>query len=115
MLDLELLDADGGRRVLQVPDECIIGKAAQNEVRLDSWRVGREHARLFATPGGILVEDLGGFGGVLVNGERTQGQYGPLTCAHTIGIGPYRLRLLNTASHAADAPPSVQAMPPVPL
>ena len=36
MLDVELFDSDGGRRVLQVPDECIIGKGAQNEIHLDS-------------------------------------------------------------------------------
>ena len=105
MLDIELLDGDGVRRVLQVPDECIIGKAAQNEIRLDSWRVGREHARLFSTPGGVLVEDLGGFGGVLVNGSRIDGQYGPLSGADTIAIGPYRLRLLGSAHSAAEQKP----------
>ena len=116
MLDLELLDSDGSRRVLQVPDESIIGKGAQNEIRLDSWRVGREHARLFATPGGVLVEDLGGFGGVLVNGERIHGQHGPLAQTDTIAIGPYRLRLLGAAGQAAKAPsqPSPGAVPQAP-
>ena len=111
MLDLELLDADGGRRVLQVPDECIIGKGAQNEIRLDSWRVGREHARLFATPGGVLVEDLGGFGGVAVNGSRISGQYGPLTSADMIAIGPFQLRLLNVEKKALPEPPSLRQAP----
>src|SRR6478672_3687059 len=108
MLDLELLDADGGRRVLQVPDECVIGKGAQNEIRLDSWRVGREHARLFATPGGVLVEDLGGFGGVAVNGSRISGQYGPLTSADMIAIGPFQLRLLAVDKSKTPAPPSLR-------
>jgi len=115
MLDLELFDSDGGRRVLQVPDESIIGKGAQNEIRLESWRVGREHARLFATPGGVLVEDLGGFGGVLVNGERIDGQYGPLTHKDMVSIGPYRLRLL-VAVGKPDSPsplPSLRSAPPV--
>jgi pilus assembly protein CpaF len=115
MLDLELLDGDGGRRVLQVPDECIIGKAAQNEIRLDSWRVGKEHARLFKTPGGVVVEDLGGFGGVAVNGSRIAGQYGPLNDADMITIGPYQLRLLNPATQNAMPVPSLrlaQSAPP---
>jgi pilus assembly protein CpaF len=111
MLDLELLDADGARRVLQVPDECIIGKGAQNEIRLDSWRVGREHARLFATPGGVLVEDLGGFGGVAVNGSRISGQYGPLTSADMIAIGPFQLRLLSVEKKELPAPPSLRQAP----
>jgi len=113
MLDLELLDADGGRRVLQVPDECVIGKGAQNEIRLDSWRVGREHARLFATPGGVLVEDLGGFGGVAVNGSRISGQYGPLTSADLIAIGPFQLRLLAVDKSEPPAPPSLRPAQPV--
>jgi pilus assembly protein CpaF len=113
MLDLELLDADGSRRVLQVPDECVIGKGAQNEIRLDSWRVGREHARLFATPGGVLVEDLGGFGGVAVNGSRISGQYGPLTSADMIAIGPFQLRLLAVDKSEPPAPPSLRPAQPV--
>jgi pilus assembly protein CpaF len=112
MLDLELFDGDGARRVLQVPDECIIGKSAQNEIRLDSWRVGREHARLFSTPGGVLVEDLGGFGGVQVNGSRIDGQYGPLTGADMIAIGPYQLRLLDTERPVAAPAPALDK--PVP-
>ena len=111
MLDIELLDADGGRRVLQVPDECIIGKGAQNEIRLDSWRVGREHARLFSTPGGVLVEDLGGFGGVMVNGSRISGQYGPLNSTDMIAIGPFQLRLLSVERSEAPAPPSLRLAP----
>jgi pilus assembly protein CpaF len=91
-----------------VPDECIIGKGAQNEIRLDSWRVGREHARLFSTPGGVLVEDLGGFGGVAVNGSRISGQYGPLTNADMIAIGPFQLRLLSVEQREAPAPPSLR-------
>ena len=106
MLDLELFDGDGMRRVLRVPDECIIGKSGQNEIRLDSWRVGREHARLFSTPGGVLVEDLGGFGGVLVNGRRIDGQYGPLSAADMIAIGPYQLRLLATARPVSASTPA---------
>ena len=100
MLDVESFDSDGSRRVLQVPDESIIGKGAQNEIRLDSWRIGREHARLFSTKGGVLIEDLGGFGGVLVNGSRIDGQYGPLTGADMVAIGPCRLRVLDKSGVA---------------
>jgi pilus assembly protein CpaF len=106
MLDVELFDSDGGRRVLQVPDICIIGKGTQNEIHLDNWRIGREHARLYSTRDGVLIEDLGGFGGVFVNGSRVDGQYGPLTDADTITIGRYRLRLLAKA-----AGPSAEALP----
>ena len=91
MLQVEIQHPKGKLERLQVPDDCIIGKGAQNEVRLESWRIGKEHARLFKTPSGVLVEDLGAFGGVTVNGQRIEAQYGPLTSGEVIGIGPFKL------------------------
>ena len=91
MLQVEIQHPQGKLERLQVPDDCIIGKGAQNEVRLESWRIGKEHARLFKTPSGVLVEDLGTFGGVTVNGQRIEAQYGPLTSGEVIGIGPFKL------------------------
>ncbi|MBK4733733.1 ATPase, T2SS/T4P/T4SS family [Noviherbaspirillum pedocola] len=109
MLEVEVLDADGARRTLRVPDDCMIGKAAQSEIRLEGWRIAREHARLFATPAGVVLEDLGAFGGVTVNGERIIGQHGPLSGADLIGIGAYRLRILEGETSHADAPAAVCA------
>lgn len=93
MLQIEIQEADGARKLVQVPDECVIGKGAQNEVRLDSWRVAKEHARLFKTPSGVLLEDMGAFSGVSVNGTRIDGQYGPLKDSDVIGIGPFKLKV----------------------
>lgn len=95
MLNIEIQDPDGTVRPAQVPDEAVIGRAARNEIRLDSWRVGREHARLFRTPAGVLVEDMGAFGGVSVNGQKIEVQYGPLRPKDIIEIGPFRLRLID--------------------
>lgn len=105
MLQIEIINADGNQRLVQTPDDCVIGKGAQNEVRLDSWRVSKEHARLFKTPSGVLLEDMGAFGGVSVNGTRIDSQYGPLRDSDVIGIGPFRLRLMQTdaASGLAQA------------
>jgi pilus assembly protein CpaF len=91
MLQVDIQHPDGVRQSVQAPDDCVIGKGAQNEVRLESWRIGKEHARLFKTPSGVLVEDLGAFGGVTVNGERINAQYGPLKAGEVIGIGPFKL------------------------
>jgi pilus assembly protein CpaF len=93
MLQIEIHTADGTKTLVQAPDESIIGKAAQSEIRLDSWRVSKEHARLFKTPSGILLEDMGAFGGVTVNDERVELQYGPLKSSDVIGIGPYKLKV----------------------
>ena len=93
MLHIEIEEPDGTTRQLKVPDDSIIGKGAQNEVCLQSWRIGKEHARLFKTPSGVLIEDMGAFGGVTVNGERIDLQHGPLEKDEVIGIGPFKLRV----------------------
>jgi pilus assembly protein CpaF len=96
MIELEILHADGDTKVLNIPDEAVLGKSALNEVRLDSWRVGKEHARMYRTPGGVLLQDLGSYSGMSVNGERVESQYGPLAPSDVIAIGPFRLRVLNS-------------------
>ena len=93
MLQVEITHSDGVQRLVQVPDDCIIGKGAQNELQLDSWRVGKEHARLFATPSGVLLEDMGTYGGVFVNGARIEQHFGPLLASDVIGVGPFKLRV----------------------
>ena len=102
MLTVEIRAPDGSTMQLQAPDEAVIGKGMRNEIRLDSWRIGREHARLFRTPAGVLIEDLGTFGGVSVNSRRIDAQYGPLQPSDNIEIGPYRLRVLEPAVPAAN-------------
>ena len=106
MLQIEIESADGSKTLLQAPAECVIGRAAQSEVRLEGWRVAKEHARLSTTPGGVLLEDLGAFGGVLVNGQRIDEQYGPLQPGDVIGIASYKLRVsaAGAASGIAQSP-----------
>ncbi|MRX11416.1 FHA domain-containing protein [Pseudoduganella sp. FT25W] len=96
MIELEIMHADGDTKVLNIPDEAVLGKSALNEVRLDSWRVGKEHARMYRTPGGVLLQDLGSYSGMSVNGERVESQYGPLAPSDVIAIGPFKLRVLNS-------------------
>jgi pilus assembly protein CpaF len=100
MLQVEITHPDGAVKELQAPDESVIGKGAQNEIRLDSWRIAKEHARLIKTPAGILVEDMGAFVGVLVNDRRVNVQYGPLKDSDVVVIGPYRLRVSDPARQA---------------
>src|SRR5690606_23514769 len=101
MLQIQIASPDGSQRELRVADECVIGKGAHNELRLDGWRVSKEHARLFATPSGVLIEDMGAFGGVFVNGERIADQHGPLQPSDEIGIGSHKLRVRQLGAAAA--------------
>nr|WP_232245731.1 ATPase, T2SS/T4P/T4SS family [Delftia acidovorans] len=109
MIDLEIIHPDGRRQPLSVPDMCSIGKGSQCEVRLDNWRLAKEHARLFTSPSGVLIDDAGSFVGVLVNGQRITAQYGPLQNGDLIGIGPFQLRILNSGEEPQAAPFPVPA------
>jgi len=102
MLQLRLTSPDGSERLMQVPDDCVIGKAARSEVRLDSWRVAKEHARLFKTPSGVLIEDMGAYSGVQVNGRRVEVQHGPLRPSDVIEIGPFKLRVQAIGSDGIE-------------
>lgn len=94
MLHITIEHPGGKVSRFETPDECVIGKGAQNEIRLEGWRIGKEHARLFRTPSGVLIEDMGASAGVAVNGKRIKVQYGPLKPGDWIGIGTYRLTVL---------------------
>lgn len=101
MMNIELTRPDGQTSAIAVADDCIIGKSNECDLRLNNWRIGREHARLFNTPSGVFIEDLGAFGGVQVNDQRIDLQYGPLSVADRIVIGPFRLKLVASAQEAA--------------
>ena len=96
MLQVEILYPDGQQKLIQAPNDAVIGKGSQNEIRLDSWRLAKEHARLICTPSGVLIEDMGAFIGVLVNGQRINHQHGPLKATDVIAIGPFQLKVAET-------------------
>lgn len=104
MLQVEIIHPDGTSRTVQVPADAMIGKSGQSEIRLDNWRIGKEHAHLFRSPAGIIVEDMGAFGGVSINGQRFNGQSGPLKPADVIGVGPYKLKVSDLGSADVAAP-----------
>jgi pilus assembly protein CpaF len=108
MFQIEITNADGAARQLDVPDEAMVGSRPTSDVLLDSWRVSKDHARLVKTPAGVLLEDMGTFIGVSVNGARITSPHGPLRDTDVIGIGPFKLRV----TAAIDAPPPVQAAAP---
>jgi pilus assembly protein CpaF len=102
MFKLEIIHSDGSVKPLEVPDECVAGSSASNDVCLDSWRVSKQHARFMKTPSGVLIEDMGSFLGVSVNGMRVTEQHGPLTPSDVISIGPFKLRVAEMPTAAAQ-------------
>jgi pilus assembly protein CpaF len=100
MFKLEIIHSDGSVRPLEVPDECVAGSSSKNDVWLDSWRVGKQHARFIKTPSGVLIEDMGSYLGVTVNGMRVTQQHGPLAPSDVVSIGPFKLRVVEMPAPA---------------
>jgi pilus assembly protein CpaF len=95
MFQIEVIAPNGVRHAFSIEEEGVIGKQRDNSIPLDSWRIAKEHARVFQTHSGIFLEDYGAFLGVHVNGKRIEAIHGPLEITDIIQIGGFTLRLLE--------------------
>src|SRR5207248_44360 len=70
-----IIEDDEGRKTVVplVREEITIGRQDGNTIRLTERNVSRRHARLKKDNGSLLIEDLGSYNGVRVNGERIAG------------------------------------------
>ncbi len=68
-----------------------VGRAPDNDLRLDGLQISNHHARFTRTNGSVAVEDAGSTNGVYVNGERISGRR-PVQLADIIQIGPFVLQ-----------------------
>ena len=111
---IQITDTAGESSELRVDTEqALIGRGRDCQVPLAGWRVGKEHARIVASPKGWLLEDLGQFGGTWVNGSRVV-RHGPLTFADQIQIGGYLLRVREAGARdevRETAPPPRKTHP----
>src|SRR6266446_632936 len=68
-----------------------IGRAPDNDIRLDGLQISNHHARFALSNGGVTVEDAGSTNGVYVNGERISGRR-QVQLSDVIQIGPFVLQ-----------------------
>ena len=68
-----------------------VGRADDNDVRLDGLQISNHHARFVRTNGNVSVEDAGSTNGVYVNGERISGRRA-VQLSDVIQIGPFVLQ-----------------------
>jgi pSer/pThr/pTyr-binding forkhead associated (FHA) protein len=70
-----IIEDDEGRKTVVpvVREEITIGRQDGNTIRLTERNVSRRHARLVKDNGSLLIEDLGSYNGVRVNGEKIAG------------------------------------------
>lgn len=101
--DLELIEG-----------EFVVGRNASCQLSLDDPLVSRRHARFLVSPSSVVVEDLQSRNGVLVNGERIQGQQ-LLEVNDRILIGTQELALLSVPESNEVRARSKVTMPKVPV
>lgn len=70
----------------------LIGRVEGNDIILPSSKVSRQHARIFVRENQCYIEDLGSSNGVIVDGQRIQGER-DLGSASQIRIGDFYLYL----------------------
>jgi ABC-type multidrug transport system ATPase subunit/pSer/pThr/pTyr-binding forkhead associated (FHA) protein len=68
-----------------------VGRAPDNDLRLDGLQISNHHARFARDNTNVTVEDAGSTNGVYVNGERISGRR-PLQLSDVIQIGPFVLQ-----------------------
>jgi ABC-type multidrug transport system ATPase subunit/pSer/pThr/pTyr-binding forkhead associated (FHA) protein len=68
-----------------------VGRAPDNDLRLDGLQISNHHARFSRTNGSVAVEDAGSTNGVYVNGERIGGRR-QVQLSDVIQIGPFVLQ-----------------------
>jgi len=120
-----IIEDDEGRKTVVpfVREEITIGRQEGNTIRLTERNVSRHHARLLRQAGQVLVEDLGSYNGIRVNGERIQGQ-AAVNDGDLIQIGDYDLAIQgeqaatpsgphDTLRRAALAEPETEADAPI--
>lgn len=111
MLKLIIEDDEGRKTVVPfVRDEITVGRQEGNTIRLTERNVSRRHARLLRQNGHVIVEDLGSYNGIRVNGEKISGQF-QVHDGDLIQIGDYDLAIQSDQQQAAPppAPPAAKS------
>lgn len=106
MYKLVISDDEGHTTVVPLlRDEVTIGREKGNTIRLTERNVSRLHARLIRRNGSYIVEDLGSYNGVTVNGERIEART-KLSAGDQLGIGDYDLAFQSDAMKSSSLDPS---------
>jgi len=106
MYKLVILDDEGHTTVVPLlRDEITIGRTEGNTIRLTERNVSRSHARLLKRNGSYIVEDLGSYNGVTLNGARIDVK-AELAAGDQLSIGDYDLEFHSDVVATANTMPS---------
>lgn len=114
---LTIEDDEGQKTVVPlVREEYTLGRREGHTIRLTERNVSRDHAKIKKDDnGGYLLEDLGSYNGVFVNGHRVA-EPTKLATGDLILIGDYRIEAHNEDAPkqaVSVAPPKQTSAPPV--
>src|SRR5260370_32062164 len=102
LLKLIIVDDEGRRTVVPfVRQEITIGHQEGNTIRLTERNVSRHHARFLRQNGAVLLEDLGSFNGVRINGARIEGM-AAVNAGDRVQIGDYELAIDDDSVHLTE-------------
>ena len=107
-----IIEDDEGRKTVVpvVREEITIGRQDGNTIKLTERNVSRRHARFFRENGSLMLEDLGSYNGVRVNGDKIGGPT-KVKEGDLIEIGDYDLGIQGKLEPLANAPPSTTSVP----
>ncbi len=104
MFKLVISDDEGQTTVVPLlRDQITIGRQEGNTIRLTERNVSRNHARLVKSNGSYIVEDLGSYNGVTINGHRVDAA-AELSSGDQLGIGDYALALQSDTALVMPKP-----------
>jgi pSer/pThr/pTyr-binding forkhead associated (FHA) protein len=110
-----IIEDDEGRKTVVplIREEITIGRQDGNTIRLTERNVSRRHARLVKDNGSLLIEDLGSYNGVRVNGEKIAGPT-KIKEGDLVEIGDYDLGIQGKfeASAPGATAPKQTTLPP---
>src|SRR5438270_10733959 len=107
-----IIEDDEGRKTVVplVREEITIGRQDGNTIRLTERNVSRRHARLVKDNGSLLIEDLGSYNGVRVNGEKIAGPT-KIKEGDLVEIGDYDLGIQGKLDTPMASPPAAAPKP----
>lgn len=92
LVDFLITFENGVEQTMQLSTPLIIGRDSQSGLKISSWRVAKQHARLYMSGAVLELEDLGSLRGTMVNGRRVS-IYRPVQCDDVIIVGPCRIQI----------------------
>ena len=108
---LQITDAAGKVRHIDLgvqEGEWLLGRSDSCDICLQESSVSRKHAKIFGGPETFFISDLGSGIGTRVRDEKI-GSAVEFALGDTAAIGPFRLRLVKSASQQASPSPAAPA------